>query len=80
MTLTAQWLAAALRASDIETEGVNLFLADGEAVGQEVMHAHLHVIPRRRGDGFRLHASRGATPTRSQLDDQATAIRAATVG
>ena len=30
-------------------EGVNLFLADGEAVGQEVSHVHLHVFPRFKG-------------------------------
>ncbi len=35
-------------------EGVNLFLADGEAADQEVFHVHLHVIPRFEGDGFGL--------------------------
>ncbi|WP_262391732.1 HIT domain-containing protein, partial [Nocardiopsis sp. CNR-923] len=29
-----------------------MFLADGEAAGQEVFHAHLHVFPRFAGDGF----------------------------
>ena len=33
-------------------EDVNLFLADGAIAGQTVFHAHLHVIPRRAGDGF----------------------------
>ena len=32
--------------------GVNLSLADGAVAGQEVPHAHLHVIPRKEGDGF----------------------------
>ena len=45
-------VAAALRASDIQCEGVNFFLADGEAAGQEIFHAHLHVFPRFKGDGF----------------------------
>lgn len=35
-------------------EGVNLFLANGKAAGQEVFHIHLHIIPRWEGDGFRL--------------------------
>lgn len=48
----AQRLAAALRQSGVKCEGVNLLLADGEAAGQEVFHAHLHVIPRHEGDGF----------------------------
>ena len=47
----AQRVAAALRRSDPRCEGVNLFLADGEAAGQEIFHVHLHVIPRQRGDG-----------------------------
>jgi histidine triad (HIT) family protein len=47
-------LAGALRASGLRCEGVNFFLADGEAAGQEVFHVHLHVMPRFRGDGFGL--------------------------
>jgi diadenosine tetraphosphate (Ap4A) HIT family hydrolase len=37
---------AASHAPDAFTIGVN----DGEAAGQTVGHAHVHVIPRRRGD------------------------------
>ena len=50
----AQRYAAGLRASGLPCEGVNLFLADGPAAMQEVFHAHLHVFPRYRGDGFGL--------------------------
>ena len=32
--------------------GLSLSAADGEAAGQEVLHAHFHVIPRSEGDGF----------------------------
>jgi histidine triad (HIT) family protein len=38
----------------LRCDGVNLFLADGEEAGQEIFHAHLHVIPRYAGDGFGL--------------------------
>jgi diadenosine tetraphosphate (Ap4A) HIT family hydrolase len=31
-------------------EGVNVGINDGEAAGQTVAHAHVHVIPRRKGD------------------------------
>jgi len=41
----AKRLSTALRSSGIKCEGVNLFLADGEAAGQEVFHVHLHVFP-----------------------------------
>lgn len=48
----AQRLASALRRSGVRCEGVNLFLADGEAAMQEVLHVHLHVVPRYGNDGF----------------------------
>ncbi len=74
---TAQQVAAALYSSGLKCEGVNLFVADGEAAGQEVFHVHLHVIPRFEGDGFGLtfgpnHAN-GAT--REELEQAARRIR-----
>ncbi len=44
----------ALRATDLRCEGVNFFAADGKAAFQEIFHAHLHVFPRYKGDGFHL--------------------------
>ncbi len=52
--VVAKAVAAAIRQSGVRCQGVNLFLADGEAAGQEVFHVHLHVIPRFAGDGFGL--------------------------
>jgi diadenosine tetraphosphate (Ap4A) HIT family hydrolase len=37
-------------ASDSTIEGFNIGWNDGPAAGQTVMHLHVHVIPRRRGD------------------------------
>jgi histidine triad (HIT) family protein len=54
MFALARRMDAALRGSGLRCEGVNLLLADGEAAGQEVFHAHLHVFPRFAGDGFGL--------------------------
>jgi len=54
MFRVAQAAAAALRRSPLRCEGVNLFLADGAAAGQEVFHVHLHVFPRSEDDGFGL--------------------------
>lgn len=31
-------------------EGFNIGINDGQAAGQTVMHAHIHVIPRYKGD------------------------------
>jgi histidine triad (HIT) family protein len=75
----AQQTAAAVRESPIRCEGVNLFLADGAAAGQDVFHVHLHVIPRYAGDGFRLIRppdSHGIRP-RIELDIAAEQIRLA---
>ena len=33
-----------------QPDGFNLGINDGKAAGQTVMHAHVHVIPRRNGD------------------------------
>ncbi|MFE6176189.1 HIT family protein [Streptomyces sp. NPDC056464] len=57
MWAAAHRLARALRRSDLRCDGVNLFLADGEAAFQEVFHVHLHVFPRFAGDGFRVDAN-----------------------
>jgi histidine triad (HIT) family protein len=72
----AQRLAAAVRRSGLPCEGVNLFLADGEAAFQEVFHTHLHVIPRTVGDGFRIDAD-WRSPSRGELDSVAAVVRAA---
>lgn len=74
----AQRVAAGLRRSGLKCEGVNLFFADGEAAGQEVFHAHLHVFPRFAGDGFGLRFPEGYTalPTRAALEQVAAGIRA----
>lgn len=71
-----QRMAAALRKSSIRSDGVNFFLADGVAAFQEVMHVHLHVIPRWKGDGFTLGYKSGR-PSRQDLDAAATDLRAA---
>jgi histidine triad (HIT) family protein len=47
----------ALRTSGLPCEGVNFWLSDGAAAGQEVPHAHLHVVPRYQGDGFHIASS-----------------------
>jgi histidine triad (HIT) family protein len=75
MFMVAMRLARALRASGLCCEGINLFLADGEAAFQEVFHTHLHVIPRFVGDTFRIDADWSSTPSRAELDDVATRIR-----
>lgn len=35
-----------------KTEGFNLVMNNEPAAGQIIFHAHLHIIPRRKGDGL----------------------------
>lgn len=41
---------------DFKAEGVDLFQANCEAGEQTVFHYHLHVIPRKKGDGIDFSA------------------------
>lgn len=51
---SALWkLASEVRrrlAKNLQPNGFNIGLNDGEMAGQTVMHAHIHVIPRWKGD------------------------------
>lgn len=68
-------LAGALRGSGLRCEGVNFFLADGKAAGQEVFHVHLHVLPRFQGDGFGLRFGPDyAERSRAELEQRAGPI------
>jgi histidine triad (HIT) family protein len=77
--VVAQRVTRALRKSGVKCEGINFFLADGEAAGQEVFHVHLHIFPRFEGDGFSLVLPPGYKhlPSRNELDATAEMIRMA---
>lgn len=73
----ARRLARTLRQTDaVRADGINLFVADGQAAEQEVFHAHLHVIPRFPRDGFEIDAAawRSPPPTREALDALAAVL------
>jgi histidine triad (HIT) family protein len=59
--------------------GMNILVNSGEAAGQDVFHYHVHVIPRRRGDGFDvpLPFAGSQMPDRTVLDASAARIIAA---
>ena len=75
----AQRVAAAIRVSGVQCEGVNFFLADGKAAMQEVFHVHLHVFPRFAGDGFglRFGPRYKEKPPRAMLEETGSSIRRA---
>ncbi|MBE0431256.1 MAG: HIT family protein [Dehalococcoidia bacterium] len=72
-----QRTAAAIRNSGVRCEGVNIFLADGQAAFQEIFHVHIHVFPRYAGDQFRVVADWGVKPSREELNGVAEQIRSA---
>lgn len=65
----------ALRTSGLHCEGTNLLQNNGREAWQEVMHVHLHIIPRFRGDGVKAHFGQKEAP-RAQLDNWAEKIKA----
>lgn len=75
--IIAERVNRAIRKTDIKCEGINFFVADGEAAGQEVFHVHLHVFPRFKSDGFRLvlPPQYGERPPRATLNKTAAKIR-----
>ncbi len=74
MRTTAR-VARALKAS-IAPEGVNLFQANGAVAEQTVFHFHIHVLPRRPGDGMKL-VWPVKNPPRAELEAAAERLRAA---
>lgn len=68
-------VAAAAREA-LDPDGVNFFLADGAAAGQEVFHVHLHVVPRYEADDVRF-VSNQSRAEREELDRVAEQLRGA---
>jgi histidine triad (HIT) family protein len=74
IALCGRRVAAALKRGAVPCDGITLSLADGAAAGQDVPHAHLHVIPRLATDGFGWRAA-GRLEQRGELDMIALEIR-----
>jgi histidine triad (HIT) family protein len=74
MRTTAR-VAKALKAA-LAPEGVNLFQANGAVAEQTVFHFHVHVLPRRPGDGMKLLWP-VKNPPRAELEATAARLRAA---
>ncbi|HEX5438848.1 MAG TPA: HIT family protein [Gemmatimonadaceae bacterium] len=57
-------------------DDMNLIVSSGEAAGQDVYHFHVHLIPRRVGDGFdvQLPFAGSVMPDRTVLDAMAARI------
>lgn len=77
MFIVAKRINRALSKTRLKCEGINYFLADGEAAFQEVFHAHLHCFPRYKEDGFGLTFGENYSnfPSREQLNEIAKEIK-----
>ena len=51
----------------LHCDGLNLIQNNGETAGQTVMHFHLHVIPRYKGDGQKIGWVPGS-PSQEELE------------
>lgn len=54
-----------MRASMIASPNCNLITSAGKDATQTIFHMHLHVIPRREGDGLKLPWTDQIIPTKS---------------
>lgn len=66
-------LATAVSAA-YETDSVTIVSANGEASGQEVMHLHVHVMPRVKGDE-KVNFKRSPKFPRAELDSLASKLK-----
>jgi histidine triad (HIT) family protein len=62
-----------------QCEGMNIVVSSGAAAGQDEMHYHVHIIPRRKADGFDvpLPFEGSEMPDRTLLDAMAARLSAA---
>jgi len=74
LALCGQQIGGALKQGLDDCEAVTFSLADGAAAGQDVPHTHLHVVPRRSGDGLGWRAA-GPLQDRGTLDAIASQLR-----
>lgn len=72
---TALRMAKAIRQA-FAPEGLSVYQANGPAAGQTVFHYHVHLVPRREGDGMAVTWP-VKNPPRAELEANAQKIRAA---
>ncbi len=69
------WAPAVVESLD--ADGYNLLQNNGAAAGQEVMHVHLHLIPRWQQDGYFGGGSQHRIAEPDELNRTAALLRAA---
>ncbi len=65
--ITAKKVAEKMK-EKLQCDGLNLVQNNGETAGQTVLHFHLHMIPRYKGDGQKIGWVPGE-PTQDELEE-----------
>ena len=68
---TTAKIARAVKKS-MNADGIGIYQNNGSAAGQLVMHMHVHVVPRKQGDGFTFNRFK---PTPEELAATAEKIK-----
>ncbi|MCW9054506.1 MAG: HIT family protein [Candidatus Pacebacteria bacterium] len=58
----------------MEADGVHVYMNNEPTAFQEIMHTHVHIIPRHKGDGF--HPWKGTPYSSEEISKVGDAIRA----
>ena len=74
MLSVARRIAIAIKKTDIKADGFRLQINSGEAAGQDVLHCHLHVIPRYVGETLNV---KNIKVPQGELEETARKIREA---
>lgn len=53
MALLVKKISPAIKDA-VDADGISISMNNGKAAGQEIFHAHFHIMPRYESDGFRL--------------------------
>lgn len=70
----AKLVAEKIRAT-LAIDGINIVQNNGRAAGQEIFHYHMHIVPRRAGDGLKF-SSPATDPPLDELAKLAEKLRA----
>lgn len=71
----AKKIATAIKKA-VGADGINIIQNNGEAAGQSVHHFHLHILPRKAGDGIVLNKSSNGDTTLEELEAVLKQIKA----
>jgi histidine triad (HIT) family protein len=74
MMHVAHEIGIGISRSEFCGEGINLWLSDGKEAGQTVMHVHLHIFPRYKGDEFFVKFHSKENTNQSSLNKMAKEI------